>query len=81
MQFKIDSGVRQGRVISPWFFNVYMNVVMIEVKKEDWKNKSEFSEKGREQRLTVSVNNDDLVLWSTGREYESYDKKYKGVSR
>ena len=54
---------------------------MIEVKKEDWKNKSEFSEKGREQRLTVSVNNDDLVLWSTGREYESYDKKYKGVSR
>ena len=23
-QFRIDSGVRQGFIMSPWFFNVYM---------------------------------------------------------
>ena len=26
--FRINSGVRQGCIISPWFFNVYMDTVM-----------------------------------------------------
>ena len=31
--FRIDSGVRQGCIISPWIFNVYMDAVfMKEVK-------------------------------------------------
>ena len=30
--FRIDSGVRQGCIISPWLFNVYMDAVMKEVK-------------------------------------------------
>ena len=29
--FRIDSGVRQGCIISHWFFNVYMDTVMKEV--------------------------------------------------
>ena len=29
-QFRIDSGVRQGCIVSPWLFNVYMNAVMKE---------------------------------------------------
>ena len=30
--FRIDSGVRQGCILSPWLFNVYMDGVMKEVK-------------------------------------------------
>ena len=30
--FRIDSGVREACIMSPWFFNVYMNPVMKEVK-------------------------------------------------
>ena len=31
-QFRIDSGVRQGCIMSPWLFNVYMDGVMKEGK-------------------------------------------------
>ena len=30
--FRIDSGVRQVRIMSPWLFNVYMDAVMKELK-------------------------------------------------
>ena len=30
--FRIDSGVRQGCIMCPWFFNMYMGTVMKEVK-------------------------------------------------
>ena len=30
--FRIDSGVRQGCIMPPWFFNVYMDAVMEKVK-------------------------------------------------
>ena len=30
-RFRIDSGVRQGCIMSPWLFNVYMDGVMKEV--------------------------------------------------
>ena len=32
--FRIDSGVRQGCIMSPWIFNVYMDAEMEEVKTE-----------------------------------------------
>ena len=31
-QFRIDSGMRHGCIMSPWLFDVYMDVVMREVK-------------------------------------------------
>ena len=31
-KFRIDSGVRQGCIMSPWLFNVYMDGVIKEVK-------------------------------------------------
>ena len=31
-QFRIDSEERQGCIMSPWLFNVYMDTVMKEVK-------------------------------------------------
>ena len=30
--YRIESGVNQGSIIFPWFFNVHMNAVMKEVK-------------------------------------------------
>ena len=30
--FRIDSGVRQGYIMSPWLFNVYMDGVLKELK-------------------------------------------------
>ena len=30
--FRINGGVRQGCIMSPWFFNVYMDAVIKEVK-------------------------------------------------
>ena len=30
--FKIDSGVKQGYIMSPWLSNIYFNTVMKEVK-------------------------------------------------
>ena len=37
-QFMIDSGARQGCIMSSWLFNVYMDAVVKEVKK-DWKGR------------------------------------------
>ena len=52
--FRINSGVRQGCIMSPWLFNVHMDVVMEEVimgmrRREEW-------------RLPGLLYADDLVL-------------------
>ena len=41
-RFRIDSGVRQGHIISPWLFNVYMDAVLKEGEDRDGKEGSEF---------------------------------------
>ena len=46
--FRIDSGVRQGCIMSPWLFNVYMETVT--------------KEEGREWRLPGFLQADDLIL-------------------
>ena len=46
-RFRIDSGVRQVYIMSPWLFNVHMDAVMKE---------------GREWRLPGHMYADDLVL-------------------
>ena len=35
--FRIDSGVRQGCIMYPWFFNVYMAAGMTEIKMRMWR--------------------------------------------
>ena len=57
-QFKVDSGVRQGCIMSPWLFNVYMDGVMKEVGKRGVR----FLVDGREWRLSGLLYADDLVL-------------------
>ena len=46
-QFRIDSGVRQGFIMSPWFFNVYMYAAMKEVKMGMRRKGVRFLEEGR----------------------------------
>ena len=47
-QFRIGSGVRQGCIISPWLFNVYMVAVMKDVKMGMGRRGVRFLEDGRE---------------------------------
>ena len=53
-RFKIGSGVRQGYIMSPWLFNVYMDA-MKEVKMGDGKER-------REWRIPGLLYADDLVF-------------------
>ena len=53
-QFRIDSGVRQGCIISPWLFNVYIDGVMKEVKMWMGRRGVSFMEDGREWRCLAS---------------------------
>ena len=46
--FRIDSGVRQRCIMSPWLFNVYMDGVMKEVKMGMGRRGGSFLEDGRE---------------------------------
>ena len=52
-QFRIDSEVRHGCIMSPWLFNVYMDGVIKE---------------GREWRLPGLLYADDLVLCGKSEE-------------
>ena len=47
-RFRIDSGVRQGRIKSLWLFNVYMDGMMKEVKMGMGRRGVSFLEDGRE---------------------------------
>ena len=60
--FRIDSGVRQGCIMSPWLFNVYMDRVMKEVKMGMGRNGVRFLENVREWRFPGLLYVDDLVL-------------------
>ena len=54
--FRINSGVKQRGIMSPQFFNVYMDGMMME------KKGFKFQEVGREWRLSGFLYADDLVL-------------------
>ena len=64
--FRINSGVRQGCIISPWFFNVYIDAVM-KVKMGMGRRGLRFQEEGREWRLPGLLYADDLVLCGESR--------------
>ena len=60
--FRIDSGVRQGCIMSLWLSNVYMEAVIMEEEMEIGKMGVIFLEKWREWRLHGLLYADDLVL-------------------
>ena len=61
-QFRINSSLRQGCIMSPWLFNVYMDGVMKEVKMGMGCREVRFMEDGSEWRLTELLYVYDLVL-------------------
>ena len=60
--FRINSGVRQGCIMSPCLFNVYMDTVMKELKMGMGRRGVRFQEEGIEWRLPGLLYADDLVL-------------------
>ena len=61
-QFRIDSRVIQGCIMSPCLFNVYMDGVTKEVKMGRGRRVVSFLEDGREWRLLGLLYADDMVL-------------------
>ena len=59
-QFRIDSGVRQGCIVSPWLFNVYMAALTKELKMRIGRRVRFLKEEG-EWRLPSLLYADDLV--------------------
>ena len=62
--FKIDSGVRQRCIMSPWLFHVYIDAVKKEVKMEMGKMGVKFLEEQIEWRFPHLFYSGDLVLCS-----------------
>ena len=60
--FRIDSGIKQGCVMSPWLFNVYMDAVMKELKMGMGRRVMRFLEDVKEWRLSGLLYADKLVL-------------------
>ena len=61
--FRINSGVRQGHIMSPWLFNLYMDAVMKKVKRGMGRRGVRFQEEGREWRLHGLLYVDDLFFF------------------
>ena len=55
--FRFNSGVRQGFIMSPWLFNVYVDAAM---KGDEYRVR--FLEGGKKWRLPALLYADDLVL-------------------
>ena len=66
--FRIDSGVRQCCIMSPWLFNNYMDTGMKEMKIEMRRMGIRFLEVWKEWRLTGLLYADNLVLRSGSEE-------------
>src|SRR5678815_352953 len=66
--FSINSRVRQGCVMSPWLFNLYMDGVMKELEVGVAGNGVRIMENGDEWRVPYLLNADDLVLCGESEE-------------
>ncbi len=58
--FKV--GVRQGCVMSPWLFNIYMDGCIREMKVRVWDLGARLNVRGVEQPLEAGLHVNDIVL-------------------
>ena len=65
-RFRIEIGLRQRCIMSPWLFNKYMDTQMKEVKMGRGRKGVRFMGDGREWRLAGLFYADDLVLRGDG---------------
>ena len=61
--FRIDSGVRQGYIMSPWLFNVYINTAIKELKMGMGKRGVRFLEEEREGGCLASCMQMTWYVW------------------
>ena len=66
--FRIDSGVRQECIISPWFFNVCMSAVMKDLKIRMGRRGMRCQEEGRGRSSPGLLYADGLVLFGESGE-------------
>ena len=66
--FRINSGVRQVHIMSPWLFNVYMDAVMNELKMGMGRRGVRFQKDRREWRVPGLLYADDLVFCGESEE-------------
>ncbi len=60
--FNVEVGVRQGCVMSPWLFNIYIDGCIREMKVGVWDLGARMNMRGVEQPVVVSLYADDTVL-------------------
>src|SRR5678815_4623106 len=78
--FSINRGVRQGCVMSPWLFNLYMDGVMKELKVGVTGNGVRMMENGDEWRVQYLLYANDLVLFGQYEEFERIGREiWQGV--
>ena len=59
--FRIDSGVRQGCIMSPWLINVYTDVVMKKVTMRVGRRKTEIPGGGK--RVDITLASSMQITW------------------
>ncbi len=59
--FNVEVGVRQGCVMSPWLFNIYMDGCIREMKVRVWDLGARLNVRGVEQPVVVGLYADDTV--------------------
>ena len=67
-RFRIDNGMRQGCIMSPWLFNLYIDGVMEEGKMEMRRRGVSFLKDVSEWRLPGLLSADDMVLCGESEE-------------
>ncbi len=60
--FSVEVGVRQGCIISPWLFNIYVDGCIREMKVRVWDLGARLNVRGVKQLLVVGLYVDDTVL-------------------
>ncbi len=80
--FKVEVSVRQGCVMSPWLFNIYMGGCIREMKVRVWDLGARLNVRGVEQPLLTGLYADDTVLLAESegilqRIVDEFDTEYK----